>query len=837
MLEETLCSKNYSPAEVALTLISFVEVELAAGGASAEARFFKLFSLLCTRVFGDLSEKDDFKHETGSWLSRHVKWERPPMSVSSPHKHYGIPHRPATSSSLLNSDPVIKLLGARAASQSLTLKDQQHPLTLIEAFAKEAEHRPNVRFAFPFHALPKSTQDAWISLIEAALGGAPASETAPSENSSRLLGSLFRVKPLEQNQLKLYQQTKAQKKDHRRPLQLSPRYASPNKPSTAQPTPTKQKDSTPSIMLSMLEYYLLVFIRYPLVAPPSPPKQPNGTRPVPQAPVRRSEPYGDLVYYHLFQEYVNYYIPAGTPQGISNGFPSLQRPNELFIRTVIELWLEGQNQLTPTSKALSQMQERLGALATFDLNMSYDLVKAKYEPPTSQMSRCIHKLIARASSDGAILDAVRDIHSGYRGVNPEVLCLSPTMTILQLPFYNYIRNAFRHASIHAKQSPFYSALNDWLVWLEPWNTEHGKLKNVCFRQLILCIHVFIRSLTQPCLTTNNLGKKDPTTRIMDTVSRTALDQTSISTRVIYPRPNQRSSYKPCWEPYIASNLHLYTVPLAIFLRRARELDFSPREYRRSLNTVSRVFRVFSPEVVEVINKLLSARQSGHRFSGIVARHEKNLVVYAPPPSSLTLASCQDNMHNLLEEIYLQHLKKLEDLDIIDRTVAWIEGFFGQGAYTGEEKELTSLMEKTKVIVGFPADYEVIQSSKPRPTDSKARSLDAGNMDRSKNGLFSDTGRQQILSGTAKCNPQDIGYVGDKMLSRPQSHEIAFLVPMLINASTFVNTRLGIRSHDNVEGFDHCDSLIPKRFNFRFLADYRNIIFICLFSWFWKLTHS
>jgi hypothetical protein len=482
MLEETLSSMTYSPAEAALTLISFVEVELAAGGASAEARFFKLFSLLCKRVFGELSQKDDLKHEIGGWLSRHVKWERPPMSLSSPHKTYGI-HRPASSSSLLHSDPVIKLLGARAASQSSSSKDQpnQYPLTLIEAFAKEAEHRPNVRYAFPFQALPKSTQDSWIALIEAALGGTPASsDTAPSENSSRLLGTLFRVKPLEQNQLRLYQQSKAQKRDHRRPLQLSPMHAPPKSPSTSQTTPTKEKDSTPNIMVSMLEYYLLVFIRYPLAAAPSQPKQPqsNGPSRGRPVPIRKTEPYGESVYFHLFQEYVNYYIPVGTPKGVSNGFPSLLRPSELFIRISIELWLEGQNQLAPTDKAVAAIQERRGATTAFDLNTSYDLVKAKYDPPPYQIPRCIHKLVARAASDGAILDMVRDVHGGFRGANPEVLCLSPAMTILQLPFYNYIRNAFRHASIHAQQSPFYSALNDWLMWLEPWNTEHGKSKTL-----------------------------------------------------------------------------------------------------------------------------------------------------------------------------------------------------------------------------------------------------------------------------------------------------------------------------------------------------------------------
>jgi hypothetical protein len=378
---------------------------------------------------------------------------------------------------------VVRLLGPRTVSKSSS-KDQQYPLTLIEAFAKEAEHRPNVRYPFPFQALPKSTQGAWTALIEASLGGTPASENAPSENSSRLLGSLFRVNPLEQTELRIHQQNKLQKKDHRRPLQLSPMsrmyQAPPKSPVASSTTPTKEMDKPTNVTLSMLEYFLLVFVRYPLAAPPPQP-QPQQTkstsRGVHLPPVRRSEPYGDSVYFYLFQEYVNYYIPNTAPQGHSSDFPSLQRPAELFVRIVIELWLDGQNQLSPTSKAVTALQERRGSMTPFDLNSSFDLVKTKYDPPPNQITRCLHKVIARAASDGAILDMVQDVHGGFRGANPDILCLPPTLTILQLPFYNYIRNTFRHASIHARQSPFYPALDDWLVWLEPWNTRHGKYFN------------------------------------------------------------------------------------------------------------------------------------------------------------------------------------------------------------------------------------------------------------------------------------------------------------------------------------------------------------------------
>lgn len=483
MLEEALSSTTYSPAEAALTFISFLEVELAAGGAAAESRFFKLFSMLCDRVFGEISKDEGFKHQVGGWLSRHVRWERPNTSLSSQTStsHYRIPQRPGQNTNSIRSDPVVKLLGA-GANNTLAAKDQQRPLTLMEAFAKEAEHRPNVRYTFPFEAFPKSTQDAWLALIDIALGGVTSLEhTMISENSTRLLGTLFRVQPLEQISLRQHQQAKAEQRDIRRPLQLSPMQFQSRQPLSPMAmqisTPTKDKDSHPMISLSMLEYYLVVFIRYPLAPPPSQP-QPAPTKSirsgVPIPSPSRAEPYGEAVYYELFQEYTDYYVPSTLPQGQSSGFAPLRRPSELFVRIAVELWLEGQHALLPTAHVVKTFLERPGVKPQVDLNDSFDLVRTKYNPPPFQISRCFHKLVARAVSDGALLDMAKDMYAGFRGANPDILCISPVMTILQLPFFNYIRNTFRHASIHAKQSPFYAALNDWLVWLEPWNTRYGK---------------------------------------------------------------------------------------------------------------------------------------------------------------------------------------------------------------------------------------------------------------------------------------------------------------------------------------------------------------------------
>jgi hypothetical protein len=807
MLEETLNSTTYSPAEVAQMLISYVEVELAAGGASAEARFFKLFPLLCKRVFGDISTTT-FKHELGGWLSRTTKWERPPTSISqSSLQHmYGGPIRSpgnASQQTTIRSDPVVKLLGV---TMTAAPGKGPGPLTLILAFAKEAEHRPDVWYEFPFPGLPKSTQQDWLSLIQMEWGGLTVGDRHVSENSIELMGSLLRVKPVEQTQLMQYVQAKAQENDQRRPLQLYPLYPqSSSSPSVASMmvSPTKERDKPPNVFLSMLEYYLLVFIRYPLAAPEIKAPPSNTTTRTSQGipiPNRKIESYGDSVYYELFQEYVSYYIPSRVPIGSFNGFGHFPRPSQLFVRIIIALWLEGLNHLAPTTKAVELLRDRRSILSPIDLNVSYDLVHARYQPLPGQISRSLHILIKRALSDGSITDLVTDAYQGFKGANSDFLCLSPTMTMLQQPFFNHVRTAFRYGSVHSSQSIFYSAMSDWLMWLEPWNMQFSS-----------------KSTTS-------------STRMIEAVSRSAGKKVSTA-RFLHPKMNDRSLYRPCWEPYIASNLHLFTVPLAIFLRRARELDFSQALYKKSFETVMKVLRVYSQEVVAVIDRLLMERGSAaFKYAGMVAKHEKNLGPFAPSGVTLSLASCQEDMKILLDEVYLQHLQKVEKSDLGDRISAFF-GVSGAGAFAGEEKQLQTLIRKAKIVVGLPSDYEVAaQYNKSRVSESQARENDAAA--RTTDGSLSNSGVQRILQGSFKCHTNDMDYYGDKMYSRPQSHEIPFMVSLLIKASDALNAQLGIevKSKSEESGKNKVFLFIPRRINLRFLADYRNVVILCLVGW-------
>ena len=130
-------------------------------------------------------------------------------------------------------------------------------------------------------------------------------------------------------------------------------------------------------------------------------------------------------------------------------------------------------QQQPIPEILREWEDRGQASQKYNLNHAFDLVRGgNPDPPPPQVQRCIRRLIMLSVSDASLLGACREIRDGH--FSNDAWCLSPTMTILQLPFYNLVRNALRNGSIHTSQSPFFAAFNSWLIWLEPWNATHCK---------------------------------------------------------------------------------------------------------------------------------------------------------------------------------------------------------------------------------------------------------------------------------------------------------------------------------------------------------------------------
>jgi len=296
-----------------------------------------------------------------------------------------------------------------------------------------------------------------------------------------------------------------------------------------------------------------------------------------------------------------------------------------------------------------------------------------------------------------------------------------------------------------------------------------------------------------------------------------------------PAANQKSAYNNSWEPYLAANLFLYTVPLAIFLRRARELDFSPREFKRSVWILKRVFRVFTPDVIDVLSKLTQSinDQSGVGTTSLgktVENHMANLGDYSPA-GNLSLTTCQADMQSLLEEIYVQHWKAVRELGTLDKIAAFFESMCGQGATSGEEKSIKEIVDRAKCIVGFPQDFDIAAADEGSASVPKAAESSVAL--RTADGVLTDEGRQQLVTGRFKCSPTEVKFVGDKMKARLRSHEVAILVTLTTELSYWLNRKL--------EKFG-----FSWRVNFRWFADYRNLMFSVLVASFvfkLKLHHT
>jgi hypothetical protein len=183
-----------------------------------------------------------------------------------------------------------------------------------------------------------------------------------------------------------------------------------------------------------------------------------------------------------------------------------------------------------------------------------------------------------------------------------------------------------------------------------------------------------------------------------------------------------------------------------------------------------------------------------------------------------MESCQRDMICLLEEIQMQHLKKVRELDIFERTSAYLEGFFGKGVVSGEEKTLDVIVERARLIVNLPLDFDLSFSSKHEATTRAA----AGSSDMSgassrpvtnQDGYLTDVGKCQLMTGAVKCNPVDVTFHGEIVKARATTHELASLLQWTSWTSDWIYSK----THWRLE--------------LRFLADYRNLWFLALLAFF------
>eukprot|EP00574_Skeletonema_japonicum_P001532 CAMPEP_0201740394 /NCGR_PEP_ID=MMETSP0593-20130828/46279_1 /ASSEMBLY_ACC=CAM_ASM_000672 /TAXON_ID=267983 /ORGANISM="Skeletonema japonicum, Strain CCMP2506" /LENGTH=979 /DNA_ID=CAMNT_0048234705 /DNA_START=76 /DNA_END=3015 /DNA_ORIENTATION=+ len=952
-------SQPLSPSDAALALLSFLRDELPAGGITAEKRFVNLFPLIVDRAFGELNrpqttkssspgttitspggstysspsspssklgggeDKLLYRHADGGWLSL-LNTPKPTGQPSTSSSSSSLHHSQKAQS--LDNDPIVKLLRAPQSynnHSNNTNAYSQQP-TLLNALSAESIHRPQIKFKFPlvgglspfFKELIQDWKLCYLQELDrvnttaasmaggarGAFGASTTTAAATSPNDQVELKKYFQSGGGGGNnvlQQKNVNQLSSPRAAFITPMKHQHQHHQMNTRSTHT---TIMANNEPNIELTMLEYYLLIFLRFPLA---------NQEWEIQlQDQLRRmrygtsTTAYGQRVYSHLMLSYMKYYLPHGVyhrPDGSGGTTPRvdggggeaaapLDRTAELFLRLIIEFWVEGQVSPPTFAEGIQRYRNSRSAFMSTSstsssstssspmnpsMRDSFELtqpLKTTYVSPPSQIQIGVLNLVRHLVSDVTVRNMVKSasiscqrrhiqeregrVPTAGAGADDDATakiswCLPPAMSIIQPSIFNYIRLGLTCGSIHDRRSIFHRALEAWLVWIEPWNY-------VMKRRAVVVTGSSGRNNNN-----NGLSSSSATHRAGEFLRNAAA--TVSSHRVEYypayvkPKPTSTSTYSSQWEAYVVSNLNLYTVPLAIFLKRARELDFSStNEYPRSLALVQRVLRVFSKEVVTVLNSVLNRRADALSAS-LATMHRDNLKAFCPP-SSWKLTDCQLDATNLLEEVFSQHQKRKQEMDIFDRIEARLNALFS-GKIGSDKAALQSLLSQVRYLMHLPQDYQVLPEE---PKSSRrwgsflglGRHKDESSLvenllepERDASGRLTDKGRAQIYAGVRKCNPIDVQFVGDPLLARVKTYEIPVLVELTVQASNYLNDKLGLVSEAEanvVEGQTVDEDALSKhynemerykktlfRINLRFLADSRNIIFAYVLWWLFR----
>jgi hypothetical protein len=58
-------------------------------------------------------------------------------------------------------------------------------------------------------------------------------------------------------------------------------------------------------------------------------------------------------------------------------------------------------------------------------------------------------------------------------------------------------------------------------------------------------------------------------------------------------------------------------------------------------------------------------------------------------------------------VIMHHVKKVQELDTFDWLMGKVEGLFGAGVVSGEEKTLVALMEQANIITRLTFDFTIL----------------------------------------------------------------------------------------------------------------------------------
>ncbi|TMW63212.1 hypothetical protein Poli38472_002153 [Pythium oligandrum] len=534
----------------------------------------------------------------------------------------------------------------------------------------------------------------------------------------------------------------------------------------------------------------------------------------------------------LLLQYLNVFFPDSKKPVQSRFHGKILQFSNLFLHILIEFWLR-QNLIVfsddPTSATSSvdlyRVQQRL---ASPFANVH---TQTTYMAPSDDLLSSLLLTITHLLSDSFYPAPIGMSTSSASGYSSAVMVgsgggyLSPSISVVRRPLYEFLRLVFSRSPIGLSSTAFCAITDVWLAYIQPWNCQ---------------------SWSQGQATKLRRSTSDNASNGNASDSNSNGNATS-------------NGYTAAWETYVLANYHFYTTLLGAFVERAKELDFTGSD-DRPLVMLDRVLSVFTPDLLSLLrhaSDFLDASQP-YSFPSTTAMRGKTAkereASLSPAQGQVLTYYCKalglECVGVPIHASYHRDAERLFDKLWNDSGVTGAENsvqpsttsstsstsWFGPSGETPFER--THRLSRHLRRVFEISDAYVASTAHSRSLQSASNGWEPLEPSReaTRTHLLTREGIFQLRNGMRLCSPEEMRFIGDPMLRPICSYEIPMLVRLSYRVSTWLNQQLGLHNPYHGKHFEDNAQVDPTsgyarfRINLRFLASKPNLAFLTAFLW-------
>lgn len=522
-------------------------------------------------------------------------------------------------------------------------------------------------------------------------------------------------------------------------------------------------------------------------------------------------------------------------------------------------------------------------------------VFGEYIPPSAELSRALLLTVTYLLADPSFPFAPSIQHSSGLGVAEPSLqsqSAAPPVTSfvqqLQSPLFSFLRLALARCPLTVGTTPFSAVVDVWLTYLQPWHCKSwmtgsvvdGKGDQTASTNAVDAPHQLMRGTSQSRFSTNN-ASRTPGTR--GSTSGTSGFDASWMPFVVY-------NYH-----FYTTLLGVFVQRMRdVDLFAGGKID---ETYLRLLEKVCAVFRPEVLDILNACGEILSSVETmgpnhldpwyrRQKFSGgrdaqvtsslidegsmpyvkaLLVQHSQTLG-FIPVP--ISLLRFQRDAQRVIDQFLVnipqpsrRPSKPSTDTGssgggVLDYAGNWFSNVigeikaeaihtFGHEQPTSFDQRCITVVHEIRRLFGVPRDYVTSHHLRATSQQTSQTRLQDPERDPRFPLLLSENGVQQVSSGATRCSNLTSTFVGDPLLQPVGSHEIAALVRLSYRLSVFLNDLFKLRPANYVAYEGESQSAFRRRihrmeqtrnnfyFNFRWIADQGNLIFvlgISLFLW-------